>query len=382
MKIFIVGTAYPMRGGIAHYVALLYQKLKQVGHDVKIISFKRQYPAFLFPGKTQEDLSKELIKIDSEPLIDSINPFTWFKVFFKIRAEKPDVIIYKYWMTFFAPCYGTIAHLTSWFTHSKSLFLCDNIIPHERQFFDGFLTQWGLRKVDYFIVQSKSVRDDLLKYKPDARYREVPHPVYEIFNENYTEAEARKKLKIVPDEKVLLFFGYIRAYKGLNYLIDALPIILEKMKVRLIIAGEFYEGHTQTLHQIEQQNLEKFIIMKDDYIPNEDVGLYFGAADVVVLPYVTATQSGIIQIAYNYNKPVITTRVGGLHEVVKDGVTGFVVPPEQPQAIAEAIFKFFDENRKQDFSENIKIEKAKYSWDRMVEAIEEFERSTNKKYRS
>lgn len=372
MKIFLVGTAYPMRGGIAHYIALLYQKLKEAGHDIKIISFKRQYPKLLFPGKTQEDQSKEIIKLDSEPLIDSINPFTWFKVFFKIRTEKPDIIVYKYWMTFFAPCYGTIVHLTRWFTNSKSLFLCDNIIPHERRFFDGILIRWGLRKVDYFIIQSKSVREDLLTYKPDATFKEVPHPVYEIFKENYTASEARTKLSIAPAEKVLLFFGYIRAYKGLNFLIDALPIILKKFTVRLIIAGEFYEGRTQTINQIKKLYLEKFIILKDDYIPNEDVGLYFAATDVVVLPYVSATQSGIIQIAYNYNKPVITTNVGGLPEVIKEGATGYIVPARSASALAEAIFNFFQVKHTINFAEKIQEHKKQYSWDRLAEAIINF----------
>ncbi|MBN1351623.1 glycosyltransferase [candidate division KSB1 bacterium] len=372
MKIILIGTAYPMRGGIAHYVALLYENLKKAGHDVKIISFKRQYPDRFFPGKTQEDNSKEIIELDSLPLIDSINPFNWINVFRKIRAEKPDIIIYKYWMPFFAPCYGTIALLTRCFSKSKTCFLCDNIIPHERRFYDGLLTWWGLLSVDYFIVQSKSVRQDLLKFRPKAVFKEVPHPVYEIFKNSYSQPDAKLKLGIDAAEKVILFFGYIRAYKGLNLLIEAFPLMMQKMKMRLIVAGEFYEGREQTLDQIEKLKLGKSLILKDDYIPNEEVGIYFSAADVVVLPYISATQSGIIQIAYNYNKPVITTRVGGLHEVVRNGITGFVIPPQQPQAIAQAVIRFFEEDRKSEFSENIKTEKKKYSWERMVEAIEGF----------
>ena len=194
MKIFLVGTAYPMRGGIAHYVALLYMNLEKAGHEVKIISFKRQYPKLFFPGKTQEDTSQEVIELNSEPIIDSINPISWIKTFLKIRAEKPDLVIYKYWMPFFAPCYGTIVHLTRWFTRTKSLFLCDNIISHEHRFFDAALTRWGLRKVDRFIVQSQSVREDLLKYRRGATFEEVPHPVYDIFKDNFSEAEARAKI--------------------------------------------------------------------------------------------------------------------------------------------------------------------------------------------
>lgn len=373
MKIFIVGTAYPMRGGIAHYVALLFMKLQELGHEVKIISFKRQYPKLFFPGKTQQDTSQEVINLPSVPLIDSINPVSWLRTFFFIKKEKPKLVIYKYWMPFFAPCYGTIVLLSRLFTRTKSLFIGDNIVPHEKiPVIDFLLTKWALWQVDYFIVQSASVRQDLLHYKPTAVFQEIPHPVYEIFKENCTQAEAREQLGLATDEKVLLFFGYIRAYKGLNYLIDALPLVLKKFPVRLLIAGEFYEDETKYRKQIADLQLEKAIILKADYIPNEAVGIYYAAADVVVLPYVSATQSGIVQIAYNYNKPVITTNVGGLPEVIDSGKTGYTVPAKDATALAAAIFRFYEERERVDFTENVKKHKQQYSWDRIAQAMLDF----------
>jgi len=373
MKIFIVGTAYPMRGGIAHYVALLFLKLQEMGHDVRIISFKRQYPKFLFPGKTQQDTSQEVIDLPSLPMIDSINPFSWLRTFWLIRKEKPELVIYKYWIPFFAPCYGTIVLLSHLFSRAKSLYIGDNIEPHEKiPVLNFLLTQWALWQVDFFIVQSASVRRDLLKYKPAARFKEIPHPVYEIFKENHTQSEARIALGLAESERVLLFFGYIRAYKGLNYLIDALPLVLEKLKVRLVIAGEFYEDEAKYRRQISDLHLEQDILLKADYIPNEEVGIYYAAADVVVLPYVSATQSGIVQIAYNYNKPVITTNVGGLPEVIDAGKTGYIVPAKDPAALAEAILRFYHERDQIDFSGNIQVHKQQYSWERLAQAMVEF----------
>lgn len=373
MKIVLVGTAYPMRGGIAHYVALLYQKLKQLGHEVQIVSFKRQYPAFLFPGKTQQDNSQEVIELPSIPLIDSINPITWFKTFRYIKKQKPDLVVYKYWMPFFAPCYGTIVLLTRLFTRSKSVYIGDNIVPHEQiPVVDYLLTKWALWKVDYFIVQSETVQKDLLKFRKRANYKLVPHPVFEIFQENYTMESARNRLKIGLDEKVVLFFGYIRAYKGLNYLIDALSAILKWQPVKLIIAGEFYENEEKYRQQIKDLDLESHIILKADYIPNEDVGLYYAAADVVALPYISATQSGIIQIAYNYNKPVITTNVGGLPEVIEEGQTGFVVPAQNAQMLAAAIIRFFKIKGGINFTENIQKYKQRFSWENLARGITDF----------
>lgn len=371
MKIVIIGTAYPMRGGIAHYVALLYKILVKRGHDVKIISFKRQYPSIFFPGKTQQDLSKENEPIPSEPILDSIGPLSWIRTFLSIDKYQADLVIFKYWMPFFAPCYAAIGFLTRLFTRTKILYLCDNIIPHERRIEDKLLTRIGLWNVHYFIVQSKAVKNDLLDFRPDAIYREVPHPVYEIFSNPYNREQARKHFNLKSKDKVMLFFGYVRKYKGLHYLIQAMPAVLKQLDIKLLIAGEFYEDREKYLEHIQQLGINDSVFVFDDYIPNEEVGLYYNAADVVVLPYVSATQSGIIQIAYNYNKPVITTNVGGLPEVIEEGKTGFIVPSQNAEALAETIVTFFKIKNEKKFSENIKEYKRQFSWHRMAEEIEQ-----------
>ena len=357
-----------MRGGIAHYTALLYQKLQKRGHSVHVLSFKRQYPAFLFPGRTQQDEGEELIPVKSTPILDSINPFTWVRAFRWIRKTGCDLLIFKYWMPFFAPCYAVIA----WLARRKGmtvLYICDNIIPHEKRPGNTLLNRIGLAFVDRFIVQSRSVRNDLLTFVPDAVYREVPHPVYEIFPPGLDKNAARERLGLDGD-RIILYFGFFRHYKGLPTLIQAMDLLLKEAAVRLVICGEFYEGREEITGLIESLKVSHAITLADHFIPNEAVGLYFSAADVVVLPYYSATQSGIVQVAYHYDKPVIITRVGGLPEVVPDGKTGFVVDPRDPEALAAAILRFYREKREKSFVENVRAEKQKYSWDRMVEAIE------------
>jgi len=369
LRIVIVGTAYPMRGGIAHYVALLYKHLKERGHDVFVISFKRQYPSILFPGKTQSDESKELIHLKSSPVLDTINPITWIKAFFLIKKLRPDLVVFKYWMPFFAPCYAAVAFLSSKLLNIRTVYVCDNIIPHEKKPGDRFLSSLGLKFIDYFIVQSDSVQRDLLSLKPDAEYELVPHPVYEIFPPALPMAEARNRLGIEED-RVILYFGLIRAYKGVKYLVQAMDEIANKTGARLLLCGEFYEGRDEIMDLIEKSQAKDKITLYDWFIPNEEVPFYFSSADLVVLPYVSATQSGIVQIAYNYNKPVVVTRVGGLPEIVPHGRTGYVVDPENPSAIAEAVKLYFDAKDNHDFEAAVKDVKKRFSWDRMVEAVE------------
>jgi len=369
VRIVLVGTAYPLRGGIAHYVALLSKKLQQRGHSVHVLSFRRQYPSLLFPGKTQQDEGSDLIPVHSESLLDSINPISWIRAFFWLKKIQPDLLIFKYWMPFFAPCYATVAFLAKSMLGVRILYICDNIVPHEKKPGDRFLTWLGLRFVDAFIVQSDSVLADLLRLRPDALYRKVHHPVYEIFPAALPKKKARQTLAL-RDERIMLYFGYIRAYKGLDYLIEAMPRVLEECPVRLLVCGEFYEGREQTLRRIQELQLEKFVTVFDRFIPNEEVGLYFSASDLVVLPYVSATQSGIVQVAYHYDRPVIVTAVGGLPEVVPHGKCGYVVPPKNAQALADAILRFYAEKKEKTFVKNVHIEKQKYSWDRMTEAIE------------
>lgn len=371
MRIVLIGTAFPLRGGIAHYIALLYKNLKKKGHTVKVLSFKRQYPSIFFPGKTQKDEGKELISIESTPLLDSVDPLTWIKAFFWLKKVHPKLLIFKYWMPFFAPCYAVIAFFSKTFLHTKTLYILDNVIPHERRRGDRILSTIGLKFIDFFIVQSKSVLRDLLEFRPESVYKEVPHPVYDIFPPSLSKKEAKKILGI-SDDRVILYFGFIRNYKGLTFLIKAMPLILDALKVKLLICGEFYEGREETLKLIKELKIKDQVIVYDRFISNEEVGNYFCASDLVVLPYVTATQSGIVQIAYHYDKPVVVTSVGGLPEVVKNEKCGFVVSPKDSEAIADSVKRFYREDRETMFVKNVKTEKLKYSWDRMTEAIEDF----------
>ncbi|MBM2840011.1 MAG: glycosyltransferase [Bacteroidetes bacterium] len=367
MNIIIVGTAYPLRGGIAHHTALLYRHLSK-RHTVRVVTFKRQYPAMLFPGKTQLE-TDDMIRIPTEPLLDSMNPVNWISVAKRIKSRNPDLIIFTYSLPFFGPCYGTVARIAKRGAKSKVLYLCHNIIPHERRPGDIAFTRYALGAGDYFIVQSDTVENDLKLLLPNVIYKKVHHPVYSIFGEPVEKQRARKQLGIT-DERILLCFGYVRPYKGLHVMIDAMPKVIDKLKIKLLVVGEFYDNKEHYISHIRRLGLEHHVTVDSDYVPNDKVALYFSAADIVMLPYTSATQSGIAQIAYNFNKPVIATNVGGLAEVVKDGVTGFVVEPNDPDTLAEAILRFYNESRENEFAANVQVEKKNYSWEAMTNAIE------------
>jgi glycosyltransferase involved in cell wall biosynthesis len=369
MKIIIIGTAYPLRGGIAHYNALLYQELSKK-HNVDIITFKRQYPSLLFPGKTQKETGGEMLRVPSEALIDSINPMNWPVVANEIRKRKPDLLIMKYWLPFFGPCFGRIARVAKTATNTRVLYICDNVVPHEKRPGDTMFTRYAFNAGDYFIVQSDSVELDLRSFMPQAKYKKVAHPVYNIFGERIEKTHARKQLAI-GNERVLLCFGYVRAYKGLNVMLEAMAK-LKDFNTTLYVVGEFYDDKEKYMKLIAEYGLQNHVVVNSDYVANDKVGLYFSAADVAMLPYISATQSGIAQIAYNFNKPVIATNVGGLGEVVRNNVTGFVVEPNNADAIANAVRRYFNEHREQEFTANVELEKKKYSWEAMTNAIEEF----------
>ncbi|HUN65085.1 MAG TPA: glycosyltransferase [Bacteroidota bacterium] len=372
MKIIIVGTAYPLRGGIAHFNALLAAHLS-VRHSVETITFRRQYPGFLFPGTSQEEQGGVSDAAPAPQLIDSINPLSWGSVGRLIRRRKPDLVIFKYWLPFFGPCFGTIASTAKQNPGTKVLFICDNIIPHERRPGDVLFTRYAFKRADYFIVQSDAVEKDLLRFFPRAVYRKVPHPVYENFGPAVPPDAARKELGIGAGRTVL-FFGYIRAYKGLGVLLDALRIANSRPgepRITALVVGEFYEDERKYRSRVAELGLENDVKFVAEYVPNSEVGRYFGAADAVVLPYLSATQSGIAQIAYHFDKPLIVTGVGGLAEVVRDGETGFVVPPDSPDALAEALGKFFTPGVPERCALAVQREKPKYSWDNFVGAIEQ-----------
>ena len=368
MKITIVGTAYPLRGGIAHYNALLAEALQQ-RHTVNTITFKRQYPSFLFPGKTQQETGESTHVAPAPELVDSINPFNWLSVGRMIRDQRPDLVIFKYWLPFFGPCFGTIARMARRNGHTKVLFICDNVLPHEHRPGDRLFTRYAFGAVDYFIVQSAAVEKDLRSVHPTAVYRFAPHPVYTIFGTAMDKQKARQRLG-VSDERIVLFFGYIRRYKGLHVLLSALQEVRKTLPVRLLVVGEFYVDRAEYQKQIQELGLQDAVTVYADYVPNDKVAEFFSAADVVVLPYISATQSGITQIAYNFDKPVIASDVGGLAEVVKDGTTGIIVPPDQPHRLAEALLRYYRDGLEAIMVPRVMEEKRLYSWDHFVEAIE------------
>ncbi len=369
MKITIVGTAYPLRGGIAHYNALLYQELSRK-HDVQVVTFTRQYPSLLFPGKTQVETEGELMRVPSEAMVDSINPLNWLRAGGRIKRWSPDLIIFKYWLPFFGPCFGTIARVAKRGTTTKVLYICDNVIPHERRPGDRAFTRFAFRAADFFIVQSGAVEKELVQFWPEARYRNVPHPVYTMFGDRVDKDGARAALGINA-QQVLLFFGYVRRYKGLHVLLEALGRMTPSKNLLLLVVGEFYDDEEQYRRQIAELRLGDRVRIHAEYVPNDKVSLFFSAADAVVLPYVSATQSGIAQIAFNFDTPVIATAVGGLQEVVRDGVTGLVVPPGDPEGLARGIERFYREGREVSLRANVQKEKQKYSWENLGRAIED-----------
>lgn len=371
MRLVIVGPAFPMRGGIAQSVAQLFQVLRDMGHICAVLSFKRLYPSIFFPGKTQTDDSRINVPVAAYPLLDSINPLSWIQALLWILSYKPDAIVFEHWMPFFSPCYATIAGLVKWMLNIDVLMICHNIVPHEKKIGDAFLSKLGLYFMDGFIVQSKSVGQDLQSFRPNAKVRYVPHPVYSHFPAAIPKAEAKKILNL-QSHSIILYFGLVRAYKGLKYLIQAMPMILKKKSVYCLVCGEFYEGRQEIMDLISDSSIGNNVTIIDAYIPNEKVHHYFCAADLVVLPYVSATQSGVINIAYYYNRPVVVTNVGGLPEVVDEGRTGFLVPPKDPSALADAVIKFYNHKDSISFEKNIESEKGKYSWERMADALLSF----------
>jgi glycosyltransferase involved in cell wall biosynthesis len=360
-----------MRGGIAHFIALLASHLKQ-RHEPHIFSFTRQYPSFLFPGKTQMEEGEPGIPVDAQAEIDSINPFNWIRVGLKARRLNPDVILYKYWMPFFGPCFGTICAIAKWKRATRVIAVCDNVIPHEHRPGDWLFTKYAFAFTDGYIVMSDSVERDLQTMVTSPRYKKAAHPVYEIFGRSLAKADARARLGLSGEgRKILLFFGYVRKYKGLHTLIDAMMLIPRQMGITLLVVGEYYGDEQEYRAHIAQAGLTDVISVHSDYVPNERVAEYFCAADAVVLPYSSATQSGIAQIAYQFNKAVIATDVGGLAEVVIDRVSGLITKPDDPRQLADAIISFYDGKMEDALSRGAAEEKKKYSWDTLIAAIEE-----------
>jgi len=368
MKVLLLGPAYPLRGGIAQFLARLHVALREAGHSSVFHRFIRQYPKFLFPGKTQDDSSGEVMDVGALACLDPMNPFNWPLAARRIARERPDVVVAKWWMPFFGPAYTVSLWLAKKLCGCRVVFIVDNAVPHEKRPGDMLITRLGFGIADGFIVMSEAVKSDLLSIRPDANYILTPHPLYDVFGEPKDPQRAKDTLGV--SGPVLLFFGFVRRYKGLHILIEAMPKILDKIPdATLLVAGEFYEDKAPYVERIKELGIEDNVKVADGFIANEEVADYFCASDLLVLPYLSATQSGITQIAYVFGTPVVATRVGGLPEVVKDGVTGYLVEPEDPDAVADAVVKYFREADKEEFRAGISGERKRFSWETFVEAV-------------
>jgi glycosyltransferase involved in cell wall biosynthesis len=368
-RILIVGPAHPLRGGLATFNERLAAVLKEAGYECDILSFSLQYPKLLFPGKTQlsSDSAPSNITIHTE--INSINPLNWISVGLKYKKAKYDIVIFRYWMSFMAPAFGTIARLIKSNAHTKVLAITDNVIPHERKFFDAAFTNYFLPVCDGFLTMSESVKQDLINLKLTQPIAYVPHPMYDTFGRAIGKNEAKQLLGLDGATNYLLFFGFIRKYKGLGLLLNAFADErLKALNLKLIVAGEFYEDKNPYLEQIEKLGLKDRVIVCDDFIPNNQVSTYFCASDVVVQPYLNATQSGVTQIAYYYNKPMIVTNVGGLAELVPDNKVGFVCNVSE-QEIADAIYNFYNQHKEQEFTNAAEQEKQRFTWQNLCNQL-------------
>ena len=369
MKIVLLGTAWPYRGGLASFNERLIKEFSKEGHDAEIFTFTLQYPSVLFPGKTQYSVSPAPDNIKITRKVNSINPLNWRRIGNEIKNIAPDILIIKYWMPFMAPCFGTIAGIVKRNKKTKIVFIADNIIPHEQKFYDRSFTRYFIKNIDNFVVMSDSVLKDLAQFNRSKLRAKNPHPLFDNFGEKISKEAACLKLGLDQNKKYILFFGFIRAYKGLDLLLNAFSDVrLQELGIELIIAGEYYEDAQPYIQKIRDLKLENSIHSYAQFIADEDVKNYFCAADLVVQPYKHATQSGVTQIAYQFEVPMLVTNVGGLSELVPDQKVGYVVDVDSTK-IAEAIFDFYTANRRDFFISNILEEKKRFGWDRMVKTI-------------
>ena len=367
MKIAILSSFYPLRGGISQFNASMLNELGKK-HDVRAFNFKRQYPGLLFPGKTQYVTpDDEAVPVESVSLLDTANPFTYGKTARAIREWKPDLLIMKYWMSWFAPSLGYVARHAG----CKVVPVLDNVIPHEQRFFDRPLTKYFLGGCDGFVTMSDSVTNDLLKMKPEAKYILLPHPLYSHFGKKLPREEAEDLLGLEKGKKNILFFGLIRSYKGLDILLEAFRSLPEEYQ--LIVAGEPYGSFEKYQSIIDSLPGKDRIKVIPDYIKDSEVKKFFSAADVTVLPYRSATQSGISSISYHFEVPMIVTDVGGLKSTIGDRGTGLVAPEADPSAIREEIIRFFsEEGIRERCVASIRSEKERLSWERFCSEMTSF----------
>lgn len=364
-----VGALPPYRGGISHFTRRTALGMRARGHRVEGITFSRQYPGLLFPGKSQVAPSDE-DELRAPRWIDSINPWTWWQCAQRLRAQGPDAVVFNHWMPFFAPAYGTIARRIDPAVGAR-LCIAHNVIPHEGRPGDQTLTRWFLNGCDGFLALSREVEADLHALGAPGPVLHSPHPIYDVFGDAVDRKEARRALGIDAEAPVILFFGYVRPYKGLDVLLDALHRALERRgDLQLMVVGEFYSGEAETREKVRALGLGDHVRLVADYVPDEQVALWFSACDVVAQPYVTATQSGVAQVAYHFERPVILTDVGGLAEIVPHEKSGFVVPPRDPRALAEALVRFFEEDWAERLTAGVREERRRFDWEPLFESIE------------
>jgi glycosyltransferase involved in cell wall biosynthesis len=379
-KIVLLGTTWPFRpGGIATFNERLARALISEGHEVVIFTFSLQYPSFLFPGKGQYSDQPAPADLDIRIRVNSVNPFNWIRVGRELRKMAPDLLIIRFWIPLMAPALGTIARITGKNRHTKIIALTDNVVPHEKRPGDMLLTRYFLNSADGFVTLSRKVLEDLRHFRPAAPALYTPHPLYDNFGQAVSREEALKKLELEPDFHYLLFFGFIREYKGLDWLLTAFADSrLRRFRVKLLVAGEYYTSSQKYEDIIRENNLEDHVVLHTRFISDQMVPCYFSCADLVVQPYKSATQSGVTQVAYHFEKPILVTDVGGLGEIVPNGKVGYTVSPE-PHAIAEALLDFLENRRSEEFTQNIRSEKKRFSWEKMVETIDQLDSSILKK---
>ena len=367
-KIIIIGPGHPLRGGLATFNQRLAKEFNDTGNDCTIYSFSLQYPAIFFPGKTQYSDEPAPAGIKIESIINSINPLNWIKIGDRLRKEKPDIIVVRYWMPFMGPALGTILRKAGKNKITKIICIADNIIPHEHRPGDSTLTKYFLKSCDAFITMSEKVLKDLHLFEKKKPAIMVQHPLYDNFGEAISKNEARNNLGLAVDEKIILFFGFIRPYKGLDILLKAMADKrIKEAGIKLMIAGEYYEDEKRYSEIIKQLGIEDQLILRTDFIPDSAVRNFLCAADMVIQPYRNATQSGVTPLAYHFEKPMVVTNVGGLPSLVPHEKAGLITEPD-PTSIADAILRFYQLGENY-FIPHLRTEKKKYSWSNLVNAI-------------
>ena len=368
-KVIIIGPAHPLRGGLASFNERLARQFQSQGFDTSIYTFSLQYPSFLFPGTTQYSTEPKPLDLNIKVCINSINPFSWIKVGLELKKIQPDIIVVRYWLPFMGYCLGTILRIVKRNKHTKIICIADNIIPHEKRFGDTQFTKYFVKPIDAFITMSKKVMQDLKKFtnKPA---QQIVHPLYDNFGEAINKQTARKHLGLPENENIILFFGFIRKYKGLDLLLEAMSLLKNNQpttNIKLLIAGEFYEDKKVYDNLIAQLNISSSLILKTDFIPDSEVKYYLSAADFVIQPYRNATQSGVTPLAYHFNKPMLVTNVGGLPDLVPDYKVGLIAEPTAI-SIAEKIIELYQLGE-QYFLPHLLEEKKKYSWSILSDKI-------------